>query len=100
MTRERRCSIEGCDAKHFARGWCHKHYERWRRYGDPSIVFPRGGDVRRSRLGYKEPMDDWEKEHVDKMLNQGMSYRAIERALGVGYMTVYRFNKKRKMCLT
>jgi hypothetical protein len=29
------CSVEGCDRKHFARGWCKPHYERDRRYGDP-----------------------------------------------------------------
>jgi hypothetical protein len=31
------CSVEGCDLKPHARGWCHKHYHRWRRYGDPLL---------------------------------------------------------------
>lgn len=30
------CSIEECGGKVLARGWCGKHYERWRRYGDPA----------------------------------------------------------------
>jgi hypothetical protein len=29
------CAIEGCDKEVLARGWCSKHYYRWRRSGDP-----------------------------------------------------------------
>lgn len=29
------CSIDGCDNRIEARGWCNRHYLRWRRYGDP-----------------------------------------------------------------
>ena len=29
------CSIEGCEAPHKARGWCHRHYSSWWRCGDP-----------------------------------------------------------------
>lgn len=29
------CSIEGCSKEHLARGWCSKHYKKWRKYGDP-----------------------------------------------------------------
>ena len=34
----RTCSIEGCDKKQLAMGWCAKHYSRWRRHGDPHHV--------------------------------------------------------------
>lgn len=32
------CSISGCDlgAEWGRRGWCEKHYTRWRRHGDPN----------------------------------------------------------------
>lgn len=30
------CSVEGCDGKHYGRGWCSKHYQLWWRTG--SIV--------------------------------------------------------------
>lgn len=29
------CSIEGCAKPHKGRGYCHPHYELWRRYGVP-----------------------------------------------------------------
>jgi hypothetical protein len=31
------CAIDGCDGIHFGRGWCMKHYTRWRRHGDPLV---------------------------------------------------------------
>lgn len=35
---KRTCSIDGCDAPADARGWCSKHYARWRAHGDPLMV--------------------------------------------------------------
>jgi hypothetical protein len=29
------CVIPGCPEPHIARGWCYRHYQRWRKYGDP-----------------------------------------------------------------
>lgn len=37
MTRGRKefskCTVEGCESKHFSRGFCNKHYRRERNYG-------------------------------------------------------------------
>lgn len=38
MPTQRTCSIDGCNGAHYARGWCLRHYARWRdRGGDPSV---------------------------------------------------------------
>lgn len=39
MTRQdRACSVSDCPNAAFARGWCKKHYTRWRVHGDPLFV--------------------------------------------------------------
>lgn len=32
---DRTCSIDACEKQVFSRGWCHMHWNRWRRHGDP-----------------------------------------------------------------
>lgn len=27
------CSVEGCNSKHYGKGYCNKHYQQYRRYG-------------------------------------------------------------------
>ena len=52
------CAFDGCannahrDAEG-KRGWCSTHYQRWRRYGDPS-----------SKPGVPRPAIDWLEQHV------------------------------------
>ena len=31
----RTCSVEDCDRPTMARGWCSKHWQRWKAHGDP-----------------------------------------------------------------
>lgn len=36
------CSVSGCPRKSRARGWCKLHYQRWKKWGDPEHIPPRG----------------------------------------------------------
>lgn len=38
----RTCSIENCNGKVFARGWCQKHYSRWYVHGSVLFDGPQG----------------------------------------------------------
>lgn len=38
------CAIVGCDRPRSARGWCKRHYECWRRHGDPLAMSRIVGD--------------------------------------------------------
>jgi hypothetical protein len=38
--RERTCSVGSCDGRAIARGWCHKHWQRWRKHGSPFWLRP------------------------------------------------------------
>jgi hypothetical protein len=41
------CSVEGCDREaQQGRGWCRKHYFRWRNHGDPTVVIRPVSQVR------------------------------------------------------
>lgn len=35
---KRTCSINGCEKKHYGRGYCSKHYQRWRTHGNAKTV--------------------------------------------------------------
>lgn len=35
------CSIDGCEGRPVGRGWCRKHYQRWRNHGDPLAIMRR-----------------------------------------------------------
>jgi hypothetical protein len=39
------CTVEGCSAKSIARGFCHRHYARWQKHGDPTGGRTREGAV-------------------------------------------------------
>lgn len=32
------CAVDGCDMVRVRRVWCHRHYSRWRRHGDPVVT--------------------------------------------------------------
>lgn len=44
------CSVEGCPEPVIARGWCYRHYDRWRKHGDP-LAGPRFRARRGSQIG-------------------------------------------------
>ena len=46
-TREKRpstCAVDGCDRASATRGWCHAHYQRWRRLGTVAAGQPLRGE--------------------------------------------------------
>lgn len=57
------CKIEGCDNAKAVRGWCHKHYGRWQRHGDPlTLVLEPGTPEERlwRNVDKRGPDECWE----------------------------------------
>ena len=48
------CSIDSCERKSVSRGWCDRHYRRWKRHGDPLYVKPGNGQWGDERPGAPE----------------------------------------------
>lgn len=48
------CSVEGCQNDPAARGWCHKHYQSWSKYGDPNV----------SKWRHSAHRKDWQPGHL------------------------------------
>lgn len=84
------CKIKGCKNPHMARGWCNKHYARWLKHGDPTIVkyytfksptidnFLSTGEAKCFRHGIHK---DWKFRY--RIGKTGNLYRAIECRLCV-----------------
>jgi hypothetical protein len=79
---ERTCSVEGCDAvtgvPGTAKGLCSKHYNRWRRYGDVTIVNKRPGPGN----GSKHPL--WKGDSATYTALHNRVYRARGKASSHG----------------
>jgi len=57
------CSVEGCNGKHNARGFCNKHYYKWKKYGNPLYVL----DPEEIRKKISERQKEWHKLNVNPM---------------------------------
>lgn len=57
----RLCSIDGCARTHMAKGFCHRHYERWRTHGDAM-------SMRYQQL--EMPLRFWEKVAITADINR------------------------------
>lgn len=66
------CSVSDCPRKPRARGYCEKHYRRWRKYGDPLKTFRARGEGKGSAMG--EP------------LAIGLTYRQLDYWTRRGYL--------------
>ena len=83
----KKCKIEGCDRDHSAKGYCVKHYERFKRHvttDDPSIPRDRGSNEERFWKYVNKAGEDecwtWKGGHGGSghgvfMMNEGKPYK-------------------------
>ena len=119
------CTVEGCDRPKRARGWCSKHWQRWRRNGHPTATPPRKPRSDAAGHGTRRMYDDhgcrclpcavansryyqqWKNgptrvpvdqvvEHIGKLVAQGWTYAAIAREAGIGPSTPWHLRSGRQ----
>lgn len=59
-TPKRICSIEGCDKPRLARGWCSRHWQRWKAHGDPCYELPTVDQRFWAKVAKRAPEECWE----------------------------------------
>lgn len=75
----RTCSIEDCRNRHFGRGWCEKHYNRWRKTGDPARTAT--GRVYANRAPSRQPAASRPRV-ADSLLSYKGSHKRVRSARG------------------
>lgn len=48
VNKGKKCYINGCDRPAYRRGWCRRHYERWKKWGHPQ-AYVRPGRIPKGR---------------------------------------------------
>lgn len=66
MNPTRTCAVDACDNPAHSRGWCHKHYHRWRTHGDVLYERPTPRE-RLMKFVDEHPSGCWEwTSHINK----------------------------------
>lgn len=73
----RACDIDDCRNPHYGRGWCSKHYKRWKKTGDPATTLWETRSTDRFWAKVKRGEGCWE-------------WTAYKDPLGYGRLTVNR----------
>ncbi len=68
------CTVDDCETPAIARGWCTKHYARWRTHGDPAVVAKRANPERKCSIagcGRKHSGRGWCNIHYQRWRKYG-----------------------------
>lgn len=74
------CKIDECLSKVLARGWCSKHYNHWRKWGDPLGGRPAPSACKEEGCSRNTVGQGWCERHYDKFVRQPARRLAREQA--------------------
>lgn len=58
----RECSVRGCERSQWSRGWCHRHYAKWYKHGDPEWMKPTQAERLRAVTDRNGPIPEYAPE--------------------------------------
>ena len=85
--RREACSVDGCDSPHTARGYCNKHWRKWRLYGDP---------LGKGKLGKPRALTATQERQALKMIAEGMSQRSVGEHFGCSQTAIGRLVRRQE----
>lgn len=83
---DRTCSIDGCERRRQARGWCQTHYMRWRTHNDPTVSLrPDRGHCSIDGCEKRHRSRGWCGMHYSRWLRHGDPAMALLPTDDIGY---------------
>lgn len=88
------CSVDGCKNVHSAKGFCDKHYRKWRRHGDPlGIANPKETAEKISKALTGKPKS---KEHRKSLSKSAIGRPSPRKGVTLTDVTKEKISKKNK----
>jgi 5-methylcytosine-specific restriction endonuclease McrA len=92
------CTITNCHGKHEAKGYCRKHYRKWKRYGNPlEPTKPKGPkplDPEEKKRRMAERGKKWYQANREKTIERVIAWRDANEDHYKRYHTIYNANQR------
>lgn len=83
------CTIDGCERSVYGRGWCNLHWQRWRKWGDPTYRLLHRNDPVARLMQKVNKVDSGCWEWTGTMSSDGYGRFAVGRSTTTAHRAAY-----------